>query len=519
VSVVRPRILAFAFSEASFELVDRWSASGELPTFKHLRDTGTWGQLRCAPPYVTPLMWSTILTGTNAGRHGVFDFWQRAADGRIREVDRRSIKQPCLWDMLAASGLRSGFFNVPLTYPPPRFPGFVISGQDAPGAHPDIAEPRTLYAEIIEHFGRLPFKEIFPGGRRKQDYLELFDQDAEARSAVLEHVIRTRDEPLILIYNSATAMAQHYFWSDMSAPSDNPYHDIVLRAFQGMDRLMARVIDAAQGEVQVFAFSECGAGPLWRGVALNTWLAAIGLLKPRHAAAASVQTSDRGAQPFNLLRHARHRVQQVLPLSLQRHLNRRLGPLKRWIQHRSELGYIDWRATRAYTRGKEGSLFINLAGREPHGIVQPGSAYEAVRDELIERLQELRDPSTDALPVARAYRPEELFAGPCLEFAPDIIVEWRNGEYMSAEQREFSGEIFCERWREYMSWPTSGSHRSNGIFFAAGPGIARRGRLDAVNLLDLAPTLLHAAGAAVPAGLEGRVAQEIFNDPGSSRSI
>jgi len=515
VSVVRPRILAFAFSEASFDLIDRWSASGELPTFKRLRDTGTWGQLKSAVPYVTPLLWSTILTGTNAGRHGVFDFWQRGTDGRLREVDRRSIKQPCLWDMLAASGLRSGFFNVPLTYPPPRIPGFVISGQDAPGAHPDVAEPRALYAEIIEHFGRLPFKEIFPGGRRKEDYLELFDQDAEARSAVLAHLVRTRDEAFTLIYNSATAMAQHYFWSDMSAGSDSPYRDIVLRAFQGMDRLMARVINAAQGEIQVFAFSETGAGPLRRGVDLNAWLAGIGLLEPRHAAAGSGQTSGKGAPPPNLLRHARHWVQQALPLSVQRHLNRRLGPLKRWIQHRAELGHIDWHATRAYARGKEGNLFINLAGREPHGIVQPGSEYEAVRDELIERLYELRDPSTDVPPVGRAYRREELFSGPALEFAPDIIVDWRNGEYMPAEQREFSGEIFCERWREYMSWPTSGSHRSNGIFFAAGQGIAQRGRLDALNLLDLAPTLLHAAGAAVPASLEGRVAQEIFTNQSS----
>jgi len=260
----------------------------------------------------------------------------------------------------------------------------------------------------------------------------------------------------------------------------------------------------------VFAFSESGAGPLRRGVDLNAWLARIGLLKPRHAAAGSGQTSGKGAPPPNVLRHARHWVQQALPLSLQRHLNRRLGGLKRWTQQRSELGHVNWRATRAYARGKEGNLFINLAGREPHGIVQPGSEFEAVRDELIKRLYELRDPSTEASPVEHVYRPEELFAGSALEFAPDLIVDWRNGEYMAAEQREFSGEIFCERWREYMSWPTSGSHRSNGIFFAAGPGIAQRGRLDALNLLDLAPTLLHAAGAAVPESLEGRVAQAIF---------
>jgi predicted AlkP superfamily phosphohydrolase/phosphomutase len=508
VSIVRPRILAFAFSEASFELIDRWTAGGELPTFKRLQDSGTWGQLQSAIPYVTPLIWSTILTGTNAGRHGVFDFWQRGADGRLAEVDRRSIKQPCLWDMFAASGLRSGFFNVPLTYPPPPIPGFVISGQDAPGAYPDIAEPRALYGQIIKHFGRLPFKEIFPGGRRKDDYLELFDQDAEARGAVLEYLVRTRDEPFTLIYNSATAMAQHYFWSDMSAGSDSPYHDIVLRAFRSMDRLMARVIDAAQGEVQVFAFSETGAGPLRHGVALNAWLARNGLLAPRHV---------KDVPSRNVLRHARHWAQTALPLTVQRHLNRRLGPLKRWIQHRSELGNIDWRRTRAYAHGKEGSLFVNRAGREPQGIVQPGREYEAVRDEIIERLYELRDPSTDTPPVMRAYRSEELFTGPELAGAPDIIVDWRNGEYMATEQREFSGEIFCERWREYMSWPTSGSHRGNGIFFAAGPGIAKRGRLDALNLLDLAPTLLHAAGAAVPTNLEGRVAREIFTDESGNR--
>lgn len=508
----RPRILAFAFSEASFELIERWSASGELPTFRSLRETGTWGQLQSAVPYVTPLLWSTLLTGTNAGRHGVFDFWQRGATGGFHEVDRRAIRQPCLWDMLADSGVAGGFFNVPLTWPPPRVPGFVIAGQDAPGAHPDVAEPRALYAQIVQRFGRLPFKEIFPGGRRKEDYLTLFDRDAEERGNVLEHLARTRREPFMMIYNSATAMAQHYFWSDMSAPATDPFHGIVLRAFQGMDRLMARVIAAAQGEVQVFAFSESGAGPLRSGVDLNAWLADAGLLRLRVGGRREAAGGGTRARR-NPVRGARHWVQRALPLPAQRFLNQHLGPLKRWIQQRSELGHVDWRNTRAYARGKEGNLFVNLAGREPHGIVRRGAEYEAVRDELIAKLLALRDPCSDLPPVAAALRPEELFSGPQLQYAPDVIVDWRNGEYMPAEQHQFGGAIFCQRWREYMSWPTSGSHRHNGIFFAAGPGIAQRGRLDALRLIDLAPTLLHAAGARVPAHLEGRVAHELFTAP------
>lgn len=501
-SAHRSAVLALAFGEASFELVDRWSASGELPTFRRLREAGTWGTLRTDPPFITPLMWSTLLTGTNAGRHGVFDFWQRNADGRFREIDRRAIRTPCLWDLFEAAGRTCGFFNVPLTYPPPRVPGYVVSGQDAPGAHRDVANPPRLYDAIVERFGALPFKEIFPGGRDKSDYLTLFDEDAAQRAAVQEFLVREWPQDFTMIFNSATAMAQHYFWSDMDAGATNPYRDTVLTAFRSMDALLARTLDAAPRDARVFVFSECGAGPLHRGVDLNRWLSDVGLLArhPEHA----------GGTP-SVVRDLRHWAQRRLPLGIQARLNRHLKPLKRWVQLRSELSWVDWTRTRAFARGKEGNLFVNLKGREPHGIVAAGAEYESVRDELIAQLLALRDPSHSEPPVTSAKRREEVFSGDHVEGAPDVIVEWRNGEYLATEQRQFGEAVFGERWREYMSWPTTGSHRSNGIFLAAGPGIAPRGRLDAVRLIDVAPTLLHAAGVAVPTGLEGRVVSEIFS--------
>ena len=506
-------VLAFAFSEASFELVDRWSASGQLPTFQRLREQGTWGALQSGTPYITPLMWSTILTGTNPGRHGVFDFWQRGDDGEFREIDRRTIREPCLWDILAKAGRSVGLWNVPLTYPPPKVTGYAVSGQDAPGAHPSVAHPRSLYTDIVQQCGGLPFKEIFPGGRRKADYLSLFDADAARRSEVAEFLTRHHPVDFQLIYNSATAMAQHYFWGDMSAAESDPYRDVVLRAFQGMDMLLARTIAAAPPNARVFVFSECGAGPLRRGVDLNLWLSRIGLLQCRTTAAPETPGAPAGMR--GVVRGLRHHAQRHLPLNVQRMLNHHLRPLKRWVQLRSELSFVDWSRTRAFARGKEGNLFVNLAGRESHGIVKQGSEYEAVRDELIEALLALREPGSDLPVVVAARRREDVFEGPSLANAPDVIVDWRNGEYMPAEQGQFGGEVFCERWREYMSWPTSGSHRANGIFLAAGPGIAR-GRLDSVRLVDLAPTLLHAAGVATPANLEGRVATGLFTSTGDT---
>jgi hypothetical protein len=75
--------------------------------------------------------------------------------------------------MVNDAGLRCGLVNLPFTYPPEPLNGFVLSGTDAPGAHRSIAHPPEIYDELIERFGHYPLKDIYPGGRDKNDYLTL----------------------------------------------------------------------------------------------------------------------------------------------------------------------------------------------------------------------------------------------------------------------------------------------------------------------------------------------------------
>jgi predicted AlkP superfamily phosphohydrolase/phosphomutase len=196
---------------------------------------------------------------------------------------------------------------------------------------------------------------------------------------------------------------------------------------------------------------------------------------------------------------------------------RGLGRLERWIKdrlgdriellprsRRAEFPQaIDWSRTRAYSFGYQGQIYINLAGREPQGIVAPGQDCERLCAEISQKLAGLVDP-LDGLPVVdRVYRKEEIFHGPYTGYAPDLTLIMRGLAYNTRPGYEFSaapGRIFAEP-----AHGESGSHRPEGILIAAGPGIAAGGRREAASLIDLAPTILHHQGCPVPDDMDGRV--------------
>jgi predicted AlkP superfamily phosphohydrolase/phosphomutase len=203
-------------------------------------------------------------------------------------------------------------------------------------------------------------------------------------------------------------------------------------------------------------------------------------------------------------RTGRALAKRHLPQSLRFRLNQWVPALK-GTQGDGANQAIDWARTRAFAQGKEGNLFINLKGRDPRGVVNPGVEYEAVRQAIIDGLRELRDPDTGENAVTHVYRREELFEGPMLFLAPDLFIEWRDDMYMPTEQEGERDKVFVTRWREGMSWPTTGSHRIDGVLIATGPRIRPGTLVSGATIFDLLPTWLSLLGQPVPAGLDGRV--------------
>lgn len=501
----RSRVLVIAIQEATLDLIRPWAEDGTLPVLKTMMDGGICGDLQGVEPLSTPHSWGNILTGKGAGYHGVFDFWQRDHGGRFNPTSRMSLREKPVWTLLHEGGLKSAVLNMPLTFPPEAPGGFMVSGLEAPGITRAIAAPPEIFDQITHRFGRYRPAAVFPGGRQKADYLGLFERETSRQAEVYAYLLGRNDWDFGMVYFVDAAMAQHYFWADMnSGDASNPYRHVLKTAYRCLDEAIARLMAAAGPETTMFVMSECGAGPIRYGVQINTWLHQEGFLgwkrsaapRPRHGPARSVFSEWSEMGKGFAKRHAPESIRSWL---------KQYVPALRGGQGDSSTKAIDWSRTRAFSQGKEGSLFINLKGRDPHGIVAPGAEYNAVRQDVIDRLSELRDPDTGERAVTRVSRREDLFQGPMIDLAPDLFIEWRDDMYMPAEQPGERDKVFVTRYRDGMSWPTSGSHRLEGVLIASGPGIRAGTRVAGATTFDLLPTWLQLLGQPLPPGLEGRL--------------
>jgi len=247
--------------------------------------------------------------------------------------------------------------------------------------------------------------------------------------------------------------------------------------------------------------SDHGFGPFHKFIHVNNWLLRekFMAIEPGLRAQGKRALFNAGFSPMNV-------YDSLMRLGL--------GALKREVVRGQGQGFlkrlflsfddVDWAHTRAYSLGNVGQIRINLAGREPLGCVQPGAEYEQVRSEIIERLASLRDPQTGEAVIETVYRREELYSGDYLDEAADIIFLPRRLEYFGFGEYEFGSHKIIEAMKRGIS----GTHRMKGIFMAYGAAVRAGAQVQDASLVDLAPTILHLMGEAVPAHMDGRVLHE-----------
>jgi predicted AlkP superfamily phosphohydrolase/phosphomutase len=250
-----------------------------------------------------------------------------------------------------------------------------------------------------------------------------------------------------------------------------------------------------------------GAGD--KAVYLNRWLAGEGFLK-------FSETGQTGAWGASVLRSA---GLKLLPLRVQERLFQKRPGLTNALLSQTQLGAIDWSQTRAFSTEMNTlpAIWINVRGREPNGIVAPSQEYDRVREEIIDSLSRFFDPQTGQRVVARAHRREELYHGPYLEEAPDLILELGlDNQYtytcLSSRGRRDPGPIrVLDRgeWMGAKGQSMNGSHRRRGVFlFANGPELSGQ-QLGPLSIIDMAPTILQFLGVPVPGDMDGRAVPQI----------
>jgi predicted AlkP superfamily phosphohydrolase/phosphomutase len=165
---------------------------------------------------------------------------------------------------------------------------------------------------------------------------------------------------------------------------------------------------------------------------------------------------------------------------------------------------VDWQRTRAYSVGNIGPIYVNLKGREPEGAVEPGREYEDLLAELTEALLRLHHPDSGEQIVERVYRREEIFQGPHLPEAPDLLFLPRDLKYIGYGLLQFSSNHWLA------ASDRCGGHRMDGLLLMQGPGVRAGHKLATACIIDLAPTILAMVDVPIPTDMDGQVLSDAF---------
>ena len=497
----RPRVLVIGLDGATFDLLDGWMERGLMPNLRRLAAEGSRAVLRSVMPPVTAPAWVSFATGVRPGKHGIFDFRTRDPGQLARRlISLHDVRAPTLWDMLADAGLRTGLINVPVTYPPPDRTAFAISDFLTPSTEVQFTHPPSLYAELAPKLGEYIIDappSHLKGAKEIAPFLDALEHCTRQRARYTAHLLKNRGWDFAMVVFLATDRLQHVLWDALSGefalfratPLLTGLKERAEKFLSLLDSLVAEIVAACPTETDVFVVSDHGFGPLRRKFKANKWLAQQGLLTPsrrRGLLGRMIASAD-----VLRLRHwaARIAMRGNRPATI---------PFWRWI---------NWGRTRAYAASvTEMGIYVNLRGRESDGIVSPGAEYEEVREAVLRGLRELRHPQTGKPLVSMAVRREELFDGPHMESAPDIVYIMEDGA-CTADLR-LEGPLF-----ERASWRTgTGMHRFNGILIGHGPRIQAGRHLPETEIADIAPAILQLFGISVPEHIDGRVPEGLLTE-------
>jgi predicted AlkP superfamily phosphohydrolase/phosphomutase len=378
-----------------------------------------------------------------------------------------------------------------------------------------ITYPKELYQEILDNIGDYI---LYPDpGQAYSDsgveaFLERLYRCTELRIKAFDYLQQRESWDFAMLVFNGTDTISHALWKymDKSHPLHNgkaaeKFGNAIRDYYKTVDGYLAKMMDELDSDTTLVLMSDHGFGPFHKFIHVNNWLIQEGFMRIRPGIWPRLKKGL-----FNL-GFAPMKVYDLL-------MRLGFGGLKRKVVRGQGQGLlkalflsfadVDWTKTAAYSLGNVGQIYLNVAGREPHGSVEPGAGYEKLRDEIIERLEELADPVTGEKVVETVYRREDIYKGEQLGLAPDIVFMPRRLEYFGFGEYEFgSNEII-----EPMKRGISGTHRMNGIFLAYGENIQPGIALEKAHITDLAPTILYMMGLQPPEHMDGRVLSEIFCD-------
>ncbi len=480
-----PKVLVVSFDGGVWSNLLPLANSGIMPNLKGLIESGSYSNLESTIPPVTPPAWTAFMTGCNPGKSGVFDFYEYQ-EGTYKPAltTSKSIQTKTLWRILSDNGIKVGIIDVPINYPPPEVNGFIVSGWERPNNKKVFTYPPELGNKLIEKLGDYPIclRTFDRQGTKDIDFLNsLIDITKKVGDAAL-WLLETEPTDFFMVHFQTTDIIQHSFWHQIATfdfNSTNLSLKKIWEFYSVLDKYLGELIKKVSSEGTFLLVSDHGFGPVKRRLAMNVWLMENGYLKLKQDIETQIRTTVKTTaikmvNKVDVLARLKTRIKQKSEEGLE----------QRVIVPRAAYDPIAYKETRAFSGigTVYGTIQLNLIGREAEGVV-PAQEAENLKNEIIQKLINVKDPISGEQFIKAVYRKEEIFNGPAINKIPDLIVIPHSGFYL------FSGTGEKELFHEAHPL-SSGNHVSEGIVAVKGTQTSKID-LSSPRIIDMVPTIMN----------------------------
>ena len=366
----RKRVCVVGLDGVPIELLRRLADDGVMPNVAARIAAGHLRPMRASLPEISAVSWSSFMTGTHPGEHGIFGFTNvNPGTYDLTFPSFTDVEVPTLWDRLGKRGLTSVVLNQPATYPARSIPGVLVSGF--------VAVDLTRSVKPLSWLGslrRLDYRiDIdIPRSRADHDWLmQDLHYTLQSRGAALARLWDEVDWDFMQVVVTGTDRLYHYLWDAVVDP-DHPRHEATLEYHRAVDRFVGQVWErfataADDPEQHFWMLSDHGFCAIEQEVQLNAWLRETGYF------AADADAGDlRGIDPDS----------------------------------------------RAFALDP-GRIYIHRRGRFARGRVEEAEVPE-LKAEIANALRALR---YDGQPVVRdVFDAADIYNGPRVHVGPDLVV-------------------------------------------------------------------------------------------------
>lgn len=447
------KLVIIGIDGGKFEVMNSFLEKNLLPNIKSLKNKGI---LTSTIPPATAVAWASFATGNLPGKTEIYDFTILDEDSwKVNFINRTRLKGKPIWKYLDESNLKSCFINMPVTYPPDKINGVMISGIETPSKMHNYVFPIELKKELKKIGYEI---EISGLKSKREDIIKEALYILDKRLETVRYLIKKNFDFFFILFRESD-ITQHFAWN--KSPVEEVY----------------KKIDEFVGEVKknndVIVMSDHGFEKIDKAFNANSWLEKEGYLKTKLKKKNIL--SSFGINQKRIFWVLEKLKLNFLIRAVPRNLAKKIPADKINLEEALSTGIIELDKTKAIAKRAVKTAQIFLNNKKRKGIVEKNQENK-LKNEIKEKLLTFFEKNKIKIIVKTK---EELY-GINAKYAPDITLYIEENGYDTHCFFSSDKKIFVDPIENQ-----DGEHNLSGIIFTD-----LNLNLENAEIIDLAPTIL-----------------------------